>query len=173
LSASDFHIEPISGDHDRTAFSCEAAPLVRYLKEQAGKEARKNIATTFVLLADDNRIAGYYTLSSTNIPGDDLPPGLVKKLRLPPYPQLPATLLGARNSAFRGQDIGELLLLDALKRAYTLSKQIASLAVVVDAKHERAVRFYKDFRADHRGSGGRESTEFKVFARVRARAGAL
>jgi hypothetical protein len=38
-----------------------------------------------------------------------------------------------------------LLLLDALKRAYTLSKQIAWLAVVVDAKDERAVRFYKDF----------------------------
>jgi GNAT superfamily N-acetyltransferase len=146
-SASDFHIEPLSGDHDRTAFSCEAAPLERYLKEQAGQEARKNVAATFVLLADDNRIAGYYTLSSTNILVDDLPPELVKKLRLPRYPQLPATLLGrlARHSAFRGQGIGELLLLDALKRAYTLSKQIASLAVVVDAKDERAVRFYKDF----------------------------
>jgi GNAT superfamily N-acetyltransferase len=121
-SASDFHIEPLSGDHNRTVFSCEAAPLERYL-------------------------AGYYTLSSTNIPVDDLPPEMVKKLRLPRYPQLPATLLGrlARHSAFRGQGIGELLLLDALKRAYTLSKQIASLAVVVDAKDERAVRFYKDF----------------------------
>ncbi len=36
-------------------------------------------------------------------------------------------------------------MLDALKRAYDMSKQIASLAVIVDAKDDRASRFYSDY----------------------------
>lgn len=145
-TAINFRIEPL-GDHDRSGFSCEAAPLERYLKEQAGQEGRKGVAATFLLLTDDDVIAGFYTLSSTNIRIDDLPPELVKKLRLPRYQHLPATLLGrlARDASFRGQGIGELLLLDALKRAHRHSKEIASIAVIVDAKDQRAVRFYKEF----------------------------
>ena len=141
-----FRIEPL-GDHDRSSFQCEAAPLERYLKEQAGQDARKNVAAPFVLLTATDQIAGFYTLSSTTLRSDDLSPELLKKLKLPRYPQLPATLLGrlARHSDFRGQGIGELLLTDALKRAYTLSRQIASLAVIVDAKDERAVKFYREF----------------------------
>ncbi len=86
----------------------------------------------------------YYTLSSSIILADDLPPETVKKLKWLRYPQLPATLIGrlARDSAFRGQRIGELLLMDALKRA--LKAEIASLAVIVDAKDARARQFYTD-----------------------------
>lgn len=144
LLDSGYRIEPLDRHHDRAAFSCEAPALERYLKEQAGQDARKNVAAPFVLLSADGQIIGYYTLSSGILRSDDLPPELLQKLRLPRYPELPATLLGrlARHSAFRGQGIGELLLADALKRAYGISKQIASLAVIVDAKDERAARFY-------------------------------
>ncbi len=143
---SQLRIEPL-GEHDRSNFQCEAAPLERYIKEQAGQDARKNIAAPFVLLSATDQIVGFYTLSSTILRSDDLSPELLKKLKLPRYPQLPATLLGrlARHSNFRGQGIGELLLTDALKRAYTMSRQIASLAVIVDAKDKRAVEFYRDF----------------------------
>lgn len=143
---SHFRVEPL-GDHNRSSFQCEAAPLERYLKEQASQDARKNVAAPFVLLSSKDQIAGFYTLSSTILRSDDLSPELLKKLKLPRYPQLPATLLGrlARHSDFRGQGIGELLLNDALKRAYTISRQIGSLAVIVDAKDERAVKFYQSF----------------------------
>jgi hypothetical protein len=57
----------------------------------------------------------------------------------PKYDKLPATLLGrlARSREFKGAGVGELLLMGALQRALDHSKNIASLAVVVDAKKRR------------------------------------
>ena len=126
---------------------CGVETLDRYLKQQASQDARKRVAVPYVLVSADNRIAGYYTLSSTHIRMDDLPPELVKQLKLPRYPAFGATLIGrlARDLAFRGQGIGELLLIDALKVSLAMSKKIASLAVVVEAKDEYAARFYSAF----------------------------
>jgi predicted GNAT family N-acyltransferase len=100
-----------------------------------------------VLVSDDDRIAGYYTLSADNIRADDLPPELVKPLKLPRYPVMGATLVGrlARDLTFRGQGVGELLLIDALKVSLAMSRKIASVAVIVDAKDENAHRFYMGF----------------------------
>jgi len=141
-----FRIEPL-GDHDRSAFSCGVEPLDRYLREQAGQDARKHAAAPFVLLTSENRIAGYYTLSSTVILADDLPAQDIKKLKWPRYPQLPATLIGrlARDLVFRGQRIGDLLLLGALRRAFDNARTVASLAVIVDVKDEKARRFYSQY----------------------------
>jgi predicted GNAT family N-acyltransferase len=100
-----------------------------------------------VLVTTDSRIAGYYTLSSTSIRLDDLPDELVKRLKLPRYPGVGATLIGrlARDLSFKGQGIGELLLADALKVALAVSRKIASAGVVVETKDEHARRFYSEF----------------------------
>jgi GNAT superfamily N-acetyltransferase len=136
-----FRIEPL-GDHHRAAFSCGVETLDRYLREQATQDARKRAAAPFVLVTAENRIAGYYTLSSSIILAEDLPPETIKQLKWPRYPELPATLIGrlARDVTFRSQGIGGLLLVDALKRA--LRAEIASLAVIVDAKDDPARQFY-------------------------------
>ncbi len=119
--------------------------LDRYLREHASQDARKRAAAPFVLVTEENQIAGYYTLSATLILAANLPAKTIKKLKWPRYPELPATLIGrlARDVRFRGQGIGELLLLDAFERA--LNSEIASIAVVVDSKDERAARFYGGF----------------------------
>ena len=46
---------------------------------------------------------------------------------------------------YRGKNLGKLMLVDALKRAFTVSKQIASLAVVVEAIDSKAVSFYQKY----------------------------
>jgi len=150
IPPAQFHdIEPLGAKHDtlRAAFSCGSEPLDRYLKQQASQDARKRVAVPYVLVSEDDRIAGYYTLSADNIRADDLPPELVKQLKLPRYPVMGATLVGrlARDLSFRGQGIGELLLVDALKISLAMSRKIASLAVMVDAKDENAHRFYTGF----------------------------
>ena len=72
---------------------------------------------------------------------------ILKQLKLPRYPAIGATLIGrlARDESFRGQGIGELLLVDALKVALRMSRKIASAEVVVDAKDDRARSFYGGF----------------------------
>jgi len=47
----------------------------------------------------------------------------------------------AVDRGYQGRGLGEILLLDGLERSYTHSRQVASFAVMVDAK-ENAVEFY-------------------------------
>jgi predicted GNAT family N-acyltransferase len=130
--------------HDRAAFSCEQESLDRYLKEHATQEIKKRVAAVYVLTPDGKTIAGYYTLSQYVIEAGELPPELVQQLHLPKYDKLPATLLGrlARSKHFKRRGVGELLLMGALKRALEHSRNIASVAVVVDAIDEHARAFY-------------------------------
>ena len=139
-------IEPLGKKHDRAAFSCGASELDTYLRERASQEARKKISACFVLVNDgDNSVIGYYSLSAISILLDELPEKTVKKL--PRYPDVPATLLGrlAVDVRHRGRGYGEVLLVDALRRAFQASTDVASFAVVVDPKDDEARSFYEHF----------------------------
>ncbi|MGO7423319.1 GNAT family N-acetyltransferase, partial [Rhizobium ruizarguesonis] len=89
----------------------------------------------------DGAVAGYYTLSWTAVNLGELPEKAVRKL--PRYPVVPATLLGrlAIDRRHQGKGYGRFLLADALFRA--VRSEIASFAVVVDAKDENARRLYE------------------------------
>ena len=134
-------VEPLTSSHDRSEFESGVEPLDRYFRTQAGQDARKNMAAPFVLLLPDGAIGGYYTLSSTSIQLAELPAQTVRKL--PRYPLVPATLLGrlAVDRHQLGKGYGRFLLADALYRA--ARSEIASFAVIVDAKDESARRFYE------------------------------
>jgi GNAT superfamily N-acetyltransferase len=108
---------------------------------QAGQDARKNMAAPFVLVLPDGAIGGTYTLSSTAVKLAELPNNVTR--RLPRYPFVPATLLGrlAVDRRLQGQGYGRFLLADALLRA--VRSEIASFAVIVDAKDDAARRFYQ------------------------------
>ena len=134
-------IEPLGSHHDRASFSSGVEPLDRYLRSQAGQDARKNMAAPFVLVLPDGALGGYYTLSATAVKLADLPDQTVR--RLPRYPLVPATLLGrlAVDRRCQGKGYGRFLLADALYRV--ARSEIASFAVIVDAKDEAARRFYE------------------------------
>jgi GNAT superfamily N-acetyltransferase len=137
-------VEPLSRQHDRTAFHCGADALDRYLMQQARQEADQRVAAPFVAVnPPDARVLGFYTLSASVLSLADLPDELARKL--PRYPQLPVTLLGrlAVDQSAKGQGLGEHLLLDALNRSWMHAGQIAAMAVVVDAKDAAAARFYR------------------------------
>jgi ribosomal protein S18 acetylase RimI-like enzyme len=59
-----------------------------------------------------------------------------------PPPGFCATCSLAVSKHFQNQGISELLLLDALRRALENTREVASAAVVVDAKNEPARQFY-------------------------------
>ena len=140
-----FVIEPLGPKHDRVAFSCGVEALDNYLQQQAGQDFKKRAAVPFVITPDGKTIAGYYTLSQYAVQLDAVPPEIAK--RLPKYPVVPATLLGrlAVSTAFRGQGLGAMLLMDALYRALLHGRELASAGVVVDAKDAAALSFYKKY----------------------------
>jgi len=138
-------IEPLSSRHDRAAFSCGEPALDTYLQRQASQDIRRRVAQVFVALGSTpERIAGYYSLSAASFAKDELPPTLAK--RLPHYP-VPAAVLGrlAVDREHQGSGLGEILLLDAIRRVLQASTTIAVHAMIVDAKNERAQRFYKRY----------------------------
>jgi GNAT superfamily N-acetyltransferase len=141
----DYLIEPLGSHHNRAVFSCGIESLDVYFQRQAGQDARKRVAAPFVLLdRSSDIVAGYYTLSKAGINLVDLPTEITKKL--PKYPVVPATLLGrlAVDKKYQGKGLGEILLMDALQRS--LQNEIASMAVVVDAKDDNGRSFYEHYQ---------------------------
>lgn len=134
-------VEPLS-DQDRISFSCGIDELDDYLHRRAGQDARRKVATPFVLVDPERRILGYYRLSAYGLRGHALPPDLARKL--PRYPMIPATLLGrlAISSEHQGKNLGRLLLMDALHRSWRSTTQIASAGVVAEAYDDSARQFY-------------------------------
>ncbi len=133
--------------HDRAAFSCGEASLDEYLRRRAGQDLKRRLAVTYVLAprGEPTRAAGYFTLSAYAVLGSELPEELAG--RLPRHDRFPTTLIGrlARDEAQRGDGLGELLLLEALTRAFENSDRVASFAVVVDALNDRAAAFYRRY----------------------------
>ncbi|MFD1244858.1 GNAT family N-acetyltransferase [Paralysiella testudinis] len=143
LSVPEYRILPFDTALDRKAFCCDIEVLNHYLQTQVSQDIKRRIAACFMVVTTQQQIAGYYTLASTSVALTDLPETMRKKL--PRYPSVPAVLMGrlAIDRKHTGKHLGSALLADGLLRA--ASSEIAAYALVVDAKDDRAVAFYRHF----------------------------
>jgi predicted GNAT family N-acyltransferase len=138
---SNLYFEPLTEQHDRAAFSCGNKALDEYFRgDPIRQDISRRVTNAFVLTPDGKFVAGFYTLSPISILSVNLPPNFQKKL---PRRPIGATLIGrmGRDLSLRGKGIGEMLLMDALHKAWQASKLVSCWAVVVDAK-EGARHFY-------------------------------
>ncbi len=142
-----FKIEPLNRKrHKRGNFSCGIDSLDCYIQKQASQDLKKRITAVFVLVDfPRTEVIAYYTLSAYIVEITELDNSLAKGL--PRYPLLPATLLGrlAVDCNYRGQHLGELMLIDALKKALEATASVASLAVIAEAVDETAANFYRKY----------------------------
>jgi ribosomal protein S18 acetylase RimI-like enzyme len=137
-------LEALGKQHDRSKFSCGQAELDDWFRRRAGQDERRNVARVFVAMDQELGVVGFYSLSAFKLGLDDLPEEIARKL--PRYDDgVPAALIGrlARDERMRGKDVGELLVADAVRRILGAAQALAVLAIVVDAKNERAVTFYE------------------------------
>ena len=136
--------ETLNSEHKKSTFCSGKAMLDDYLQKQASQDVRRKLAACFVIVdKETNLIKGYYTLANNSIPLTLVPQDLQKQLPKS-YISIPTILLGrlAVEKKFQGNGTGKLLLIDALKRSYTLSKNIVSFAVIVDPLDQDAKNFY-------------------------------
>jgi hypothetical protein len=140
-----FIIEPLSKSHDRSGFSCGIPRIDDYFRNVVSQDLKRNYASCFVALeAATGKVAGFYTLSSSNIPLADIPADLARKL--PRYPTVPAVLIGwlGRDLSLRGANLGPVLLFDAIKTV--ASAPIGAHAIFAHAVDEKAAAFYEGFQ---------------------------
>jgi GNAT superfamily N-acetyltransferase len=139
------HLDPAF--HDRNGFDCGTEALNSFLQKQARKEMERRSAITYVLVnrAQRHEIVGYYSLSAATVLLDDVPAEIAK--RLGRQQSVPVTLMGrlAIAAKHQGKGLGGKLLWDALLRSETKSREIGSVAVIVDAKDEKAASFYEKY----------------------------
>lgn len=138
--------ELLRSDHIKATFDCGHPLLTQYLQKQAKQDMDRKLAVCFVMVNERNEVKGYYTLSNAGIDRALLPAEISKKLP-PSYIALPVTLLGrlARDIHSKGEGLGELLLMDALRRSAEASAAIGSMAVVVDPIDDAARTFYSRY----------------------------
>jgi GNAT superfamily N-acetyltransferase len=124
--------------HKRETFDCGEQSLNEFLKKYAQQNSEKGFGRTFVAtLPDENDVLGYYTISSGSISFEIVPE------KLPRYP-IPTVHLGrlATDVNSRGQGLGELLLIDVLRRTVLVAAKLGVYAVELYALTDNAKSFY-------------------------------
>ncbi len=142
---AEWTIEPSGKHHDRTAFSCGWPPLDAFIRVRVSQYEKRRLGKTFVAVPPgEARVIGYYTLASSVVVFEHLPPDASRKL--PKHP-VPVVLLArlAVDQSVQGQGLGEGLLFDVLQRTLTLSSDLGVHAVEVDALDDAAAAFYRKY----------------------------
>lgn len=140
--------QALQDNHDTEGFTCGVDALDQWLKSIARQHISKGVSRTFVAVdpgktATPAPILGYYSLTVAEIDTDKLPKDVAKKLPR----RVPLVLIGrlATSLAARGQGIGVLLLVDALKRIVDVSENVGVSLTLMDAKDDKAADFYRHF----------------------------
>jgi GNAT superfamily N-acetyltransferase len=160
-----FRPERLARAHPRKAFRSGVAEVDDWLAKNALQNQDKHLSATRVLLDDEGRIAGYYTLASGQVDFGDLPPDEVKKL---PRRLLPVAVLAwlGVSVEHQGKGLGRFLLAQALRDCYEAGHTFAFVAVVLDCVNDAAKAFYQKF--DFRELPGHRYRLFLIAARLEA-----
>jgi GNAT superfamily N-acetyltransferase len=144
----DWREEALTRHHNRTDFDCGAALLNEYLRRYARQNHESGGAKTFVAVAPKTPtiLLGYYTISPGTVAFAKTPAALTKKLGR--Y-EVPVFRLGrlAVSVTRQGQGLGGDLLLAAGGRALAVSREVGGVALAIDAKDDRAAKWYERFGA--------------------------
>ena len=148
MSLPDWREAPISKLHDRDKFDCGAPGMNEFLRRNARQNHEKGGSKTFVATPteDDRRVLGFYSLSPASIDFARTPALLNKGLAR--Y-DVPVFRLGrlAVDLKLQGQGLGGQLLLTAGRRCLLAAAQVGGVALLIDAKNERAASWYESYGA--------------------------
>ncbi len=135
---------PLDKKHDRTGFDCGDSDLNIYLQRYARQNHENGGAKCFVAASTDApaRILGFYTLSPASLDYARTP-ALAKK-GLGRY-EVPVFRLGrlAVDRREQGKGLGVSLLLRAAIRCIHVARDVGGVALLIDAKNDRAAQWYE------------------------------
>jgi GNAT superfamily N-acetyltransferase len=131
-------LEPLTPEHDLSAFDCGEPALNEWLQQRAWKNESR-FSRTYVV-CEDKSVVAYYCIAAGAVERAAAP----GKFRRNAPDTIPVSVIGrlAVSRDHAGKGLGADLLSDALRRIATASRSIGIGAVLVHAKDESAKRFY-------------------------------
>jgi GNAT superfamily N-acetyltransferase len=143
-----WHEEPIRKSHDRKTCDCGEAALNEFLQLYARPSHESGGAKTFLAIddSDPKTVLGFYSLSPASIEYARAPK--VVRAGLSRH-DVPAFRLGrlAVDLKVQGQGLGGQLLLAAGRRCLLAAAEVGGIAILIDAKSERAAEWYASYGA--------------------------
>ena len=138
-------IRSLTGDHDRQGFDCGRLELNNWLQQVARQHQDKGLSKTFVAIREEapTRICGYYALTLAELETQHLPEAWRQKLPR----RIPGVRLGrlAIDMQYQRKGLGELLLVNTLRRAHRIYTEAGGIGLFVDALDKDAAGFYLNF----------------------------
>lgn len=136
-----WRIETLEQAHRRREFNSGQTLVDAWLQSSAFQSQSKHLTVTKVLLDEQERIVGFYSLATAQVDFSDLPPAITKKL---PRRQLPVAVLAwlGIDQHFQAQGYGQRLLATALRDCHHASETFPFIAIILDCVDETAKRFY-------------------------------
>jgi len=158
-------IRPLDGSINVADFQCGYEHLDDYIRRYASQDLRRNVARVFVVTPenDPQQLSGFFTLSAVSVSCSNLPASLARKLLR--YP-VPVALIGrqAVDKKSQSKGLGSILLTDACQKISQASAVLAVAGIIVDAKDDSAISFYKHFGfISLQGQTGRMLLSVSVF----------
>lgn len=135
--------ESLGSQHRLEGFDCGKPALNDWFVRHAHQAQGSGSAKTFVV-SDDDRVAGYFSLTVGQIDTLDAPERISKGMGR--YP-LPVVILARLAVSLRdqGQGIGLGLLQDAIRRTLLIAEQAGIRAMLTHPIDDDAARFYIRF----------------------------
>ncbi|HBK55356.1 MAG TPA: GNAT family N-acetyltransferase [Xanthomonadales bacterium] len=135
--------EPLGPQHQIEGFDCGKPTLNDWLVRHARQAQGSGSAKTFVV-SEDDRVAGYFSLTVGQIDTLDAPERIRKGMGQYPIPVvILARLAVSRQDQGRGIGIG--LLQDAIRRTLLIAEQAGIRAMLTHPIDEEAASFYTRF----------------------------
>ena len=138
-------VELLNKSHNRNSFDCGNEALNKFLKQIARQHIQKGISRTFVLVDTEQPeiIMSFFTLTLCEVRVEKFLSNFSKK-----YPsKVPGVKLArlAVSEAYQRQGIGEIMMIEAMKRALIVAENAGGIGLFVDAKDEAAKTYYSRY----------------------------
>ncbi len=143
-----WHEEPIAKRHDRASFDCGDPALNDFLRRHARQSHEKGAAKTFVSIskAEPTTILGFYSLCPGGLEYARAPELVRKGLARHDVPVFRLVRLAVSRSV-QGQGLGGELIFAAGRRCLRAATEIGGVAMLIDAKDDRAAKWYSSYGA--------------------------
>jgi GNAT superfamily N-acetyltransferase len=140
--------EALARSHDRKAFDCGEPALNDYLRRHARQNHESGGAKTFVAVSPEypTRILGYYSVCPASLDYARTPEALRRGLDRYDVPVFGLGRL-AVDRTVQGKGLGGQLLISAGVRCLAVAAQVGGVALLIDAKNERAATWYASYGA--------------------------